>query len=149
LLGESFSGGPLTGLSVTNGYDQYLRRTNLTALAASLLSQTTYGYDNASRLLTVNDGNNDVATYNYLANSPLVGQITFRQNSNTRMTTSKQYDDLNRLTQISSAPGGAGLLPLTYSYTYNAANQRTKNTFADGSHWVYQYDALGHKLVGA
>jgi len=67
LLGESFSGGPLTGLSVTNGYDQYLRRTNLTALAASLLSQTTYGYDNASRLLTVNDGNNDVATYNYLS----------------------------------------------------------------------------------
>jgi hypothetical protein len=30
LLSESFSGGPLDALSVTNGYDQYLRRTILT-----------------------------------------------------------------------------------------------------------------------
>ena len=31
-LSESFSGGTLSGLSVTNGYDQYLRRTQLAAL---------------------------------------------------------------------------------------------------------------------
>lgn len=29
LLAESYSGGPLAGLSLTNGYDEYLRRTNL------------------------------------------------------------------------------------------------------------------------
>ena len=75
MLGESFTGGPLSGLSVTDTYDQFLRRTNLTALAgASTLSSTAYGYDNAFRLQTVNDGNNDVAKYSYLANSPLVGQ---------------------------------------------------------------------------
>ncbi len=38
-----------------------------------------------------------------LANSPLVGQITFRSNSVTRMTTTKTYDYLNRLTRIQSA----------------------------------------------
>jgi hypothetical protein len=47
----------------------------------------TYGYDAASRLKTVSDGNSEVATYSYLANSPLVGQITFSKNGTTRMTT--------------------------------------------------------------
>jgi hypothetical protein len=42
----------------------------------------------------------NTANYNYLANSPLVSQIVFKQNSATRMTTSKAYDYLNRLTQI-------------------------------------------------
>jgi hypothetical protein len=102
----------------------------------------------ASRLATVNDGNNSTATYSYLANSPLVSQIVFATNGATRMTTGKTYDDLNRLTQISSAPGGAGLLPLTYTYTYNLANQRTQNAFSDGSHWAYQYDALSQVTSG-
>ena len=83
-----------------------------------------------------------------LANSPLVSQITYANGSATRMTTSKTYDYLNRLTQISSAPGAAGLLPLTYTYNYNLANQRTLNAFADGSHWAYQYDALGQVTSG-
>ena len=83
-----------------------------------------------------------------LANSPLVSQIVFATNGATRMTTGKTYDDLNRLTPISSAPGGAGLLPLTYTYTYNLANQRTQNAFSDGSHWAYQCDALGQVTSG-
>ena len=88
------------------------------------------------------------ASYNYLANSPLVSQITYQQNSATRMTTTKQYDYLNRLTQISSAPGAAYTLPLTYNYNYNPANQRTKDTLADGSYWVYGYDSLGQVTNG-
>ena len=110
LLTESFSGGPLNGLSVSNQFDNFLRRTNLSILGATTPSQTAYGYDAASRLATVNDGNNDVAAYSYLANSPLVGQIVFTQNGSTRMTTTKQYDNLNRLTQISSAPTAAYML---------------------------------------
>ena len=120
---ESFSGGILTGLSVTNGYDQYLRRTNLVALGPSVPIRAIYGYDHASRLQTVTDGNNNWATYSYLANSPLVGQIVYQQSGTTRMTTSKQWDDLNRLTQISSAPSAAYTSPLTYNYNYNPANQ--------------------------
>jgi RHS repeat-associated protein len=144
LLGESFSGGILNGLSVTNGYDADLRRTKLAALSASSqLMAATYGYDAASRLQTVSDGNNDSATYNYLANSLLVSQIAFKQGSTTRMTTTKQYDFLNRLTQISSAPNVSGTLPLAFNYNYNPANQRTKDTLADGSYWIYGYDSLG------
>jgi len=51
-----------------------------------------YGYDNASRLQTVSDGNNNSAAYTYLVNSPLVSQIAFKQSGNTRMTTTKSYD---------------------------------------------------------
>jgi len=149
LLDESFSGGPLNGLNVTNSYDQYLRRTNLTANAtAGILVQAVYGYDGASRLQTVNGGNNDTATYSYLANSSLVGQISYANNGATRMTTSKQYDFLNRMTQISSLPGAAGLAPSAYVYAYNAANQRTQDTLADGSHWNYAYDSLGQLTNG-
>ena len=148
LLSESFSGGVLNGLVVTNGYDAKLRRTSLAALAgATPLVTTTYGYDNASRLQTVSDGSNS-ATYTYLANSPLVSQIAFKQGNTTRMTTIKQYDYLNRLKQISSVPSAAGVLPLSYNYNYNLANQRTKNTLADGSFWEYQYDTLGQVTNG-
>jgi RHS repeat-associated protein len=45
----------------------------------------------------------------YLANSPLVGQIGFTNNGAWRMTTTKAYNSLNRLTEISSAPSGSGL----------------------------------------
>jgi RHS repeat-associated protein len=148
LLGETFSGGTLNGLAITNSYDQYLRRTNLTSLnGAFALAMAVYSYDNASRLSTVSDGT-DNATYNYVANSPLVSQITLKQGSTTRMTTTKQYDYLNRLTQISSAPSAAYTLPLTYNYNYNPANQRTKDTLADGSYWVYGYDSLGQVTNG-
>ncbi len=59
LLTESFSGGPLNGLSVTNGYDNYLCRNQLSLLSPSsqLLASAAYGYDAASRLSTASDGN--------------------------------------------------------------------------------------------
>jgi len=148
LLTESWSGGPLNGLTVTNGYDQFQRRTNLTTLASGVLSQTMYGYDAASRLSTVNDGNNNSATYSYVANSPLVSQIVYKQGSTTRMTTSKQYDNLNRLTQISSQPSGSGVPAVAFNYSYNSANQRTQDKLADGSYWVYNYDSLGQVIGG-
>lgn len=149
LLVESYTGGILDGLSITNGYDALLRRTKLMARASgSPLAAANYGYDNASRLLTVADDNNNSATYSYLANSPLVQQIAFKQGSTTRMTTTKSYDYLNRLTAITSQPSGTGVPPVSFNYAYNTANQRTKNVLADGSYWVYQYDTLGQATNG-
>ena len=148
LLSESFSGGTLDGLSVTNGYDQFLRRTNLTALASGVLNRTAYYYDVASRLQAVYDSNGCTAYYNYLANSLLVSQIIFTNGGNWRMTKTKQNDYLNRLTQISSQPSALGLPPIAFNYNYNAANQRTKNALADGSYWVYGYDSLGQVTNG-
>ena len=72
-----------------------------------------------------------------------MSQIVFTNGSTTRMTTIKQYDYLNRLTSISSQPSASGLTPVTFNYSYNPANQRTKNTLADGSYWFYGYDSLG------
>ncbi len=77
-----------------------------------------------------------------------MSQITFKQSGLTRMTTTKQWDYLNRLTQISSAPSAAYTSPLTYNYNYNSANQRTKDTLADGSYWIYGYDSLGQVTNG-
>ena len=50
----------------------------------------------------VGNNTNYTATYSYLANSPLVGQIAFKQSTTTRLTTTKQYDNLNRLSSIGS-----------------------------------------------
>jgi RHS repeat-associated protein len=95
----------------------------------------------------VSDGTHS-ATYTYIANSPLVDNIVFKQSTTTRMTTRKQYDKLNRLQQISfttnssTAPGGS------YTYAYNNANQRTRVTLVDGSYWIYEYDNLGQVTSG-
>jgi YD repeat-containing protein len=62
------------------------------------------------------------------------------------MTTTRQYDFLNRLTQISSAPSGSPTTSSTYGY--NLASQRTALTNADSCRWAYTYDALGQASSG-
>jgi RHS repeat-associated protein len=57
----------------------------------------------------------------YLVNSPLVSQIQFRQSNTQVMTTTKSYDLLNRLTNISSAIGSSAI---GYRYTYNTVSAR-------------------------
>ncbi|MDD2285788.1 MAG: hypothetical protein PHQ11_10365 [Paludibacter sp.] len=69
-----------------------------------------------------------IATYGYTTNSPLVGQVLFKQGSNTRMTTMKSYDKLNRLTGMISTPSDGGQLPFSFGASYNEANQRTSVT---------------------
>jgi len=59
------------------------------------------------------------------------------------------YIRLNRLTAMASQPSGSGTPPASFNYSYNSANQRTRNAFPDGSHWVYQYDWLGQVTNGA
>jgi RHS repeat-associated protein len=102
-------------------------------------------YDSASRLKTVASGANS-ATYGYLANSPLVETITLKNGSTTRLTTTKVYDNLNRLASISSVPSAASAL--SNVYTYNSANQRTRATREDASYWNFTYDALGQVTAG-
>jgi RHS repeat-associated protein len=146
-ISESYAGGVLDGMSVTNGFDQFLRRTNLVTLQSSTVqTRENMGYDAASRLEWAGDGTGNGAVYSYIANSPLVSQIVFTNNGVIRMTTSKQYDFLNRLAQISSAPSAAS--PVTFTYEYNSANQRTRRIDADGSYWRYGYDSLGQVISG-
>ena len=100
-----------------------------------------------SRLASVSDGTNS-ATYYYVANSPLVDHITFKRSSTTEMTTSNQYDYLNRVTRISSLGAASGAEPVSFNYAYNSANQCTRSTMVDNSYWAYAYDALGQVTSG-
>jgi len=148
LLSEAGTAGTLNGLRVTNAFDAFLRRTNVTAAdGATLLTTNGYTYDLASRLSTARDGTFS-ATYSYLANSPLVSQVEVKSNTTVRLTTTKTYDNLNRLQRVSSQPSATGLAPLAYSYSYNDANQRTRVNLADGSFWIYEYDSLGQVKSG-
>jgi RHS repeat-associated protein len=151
LTGETYTAGPLAGLSVTNQYDSLKRRTNVALLAGvTRLTTNTYGYSATSgRLDMVGDGLGHSATYAYLANSPLVQSLVFKQGVNTRMTTTKSHDLLNRLTVIDSVPSAAS--KVRFQYSYNNAGQRVQaNLITDGalSTWNYGYDALGQVTSG-
>ncbi len=147
LLIETNSAGTLAGLWVTNIYDNFLRRASLSAQNTSTpLLQHSFGYDGGSRLTNVTDGTYS-AGYTYLANSPLVSQITLKSNTTARMTTTKQYDYLNRLLSISSSPSSSSSLPISYAYAYNDANQRTRVMLTDGSFWIYHQGRTGQFLI--
>ena len=66
------------------------------------------------------------------------------------MTTTKQYDRLNRLKSISSTGGASSGSPIlsSFDYQYNQANQRIQASLEDGSHWEYAYDLLGQVTSG-
>jgi RHS repeat-associated protein len=153
MLTESYAGGTLAGLSVNNVFDNYLRRTTVEIKNGSTVLQgASYAYDVANRLQTVTDASATAytATYAYQPNSLLLNTLTFKENSNNRLITTRSYDKLNRLSSISSTGYGtsAGTLPVSFTYQYNAANQRTRTTLGDGSYWVYQYDELGQVISG-
>ena len=82
-------------------------------------------------------------TYTYVANSPLVGQITFAHGT-TRMATTNHFDFLNRLQSVSNVPAADSTV--SFNYQYNSANQRTAVTNADNSFWLCQYDTLGQVI---
>jgi RHS repeat-associated protein len=146
---EAYTSGTMSGLKTVYTYDGALRRLTVTPQNGTTVlgSARTYGYDSASRLGFVSDGNYS-GTYAYLANSSLWGTLTFKQGASTvRATTSREFDLLNRLRLVSTTPaaGGSGWGP---QYAYNSANQRTRRTDIDGSYWVYEYDSLGQVISG-
>ena len=53
-----------------------------------------------------------------------MGQIVFATNGTPVMTTSKQFDHLNRLQNISSSSSSS--FSSSFSYQYNSANQRVR-----------------------
>ena len=145
LLAERYTSGPLNGLGLTNRYDQYLRRTNLTLNAQPSTLNHAWSFDSGGRMSEAWEGTNK-ATYSYLANSPLVDHITFQNNGTTRMVSTRQFDYLNRLTNSISTTNSVNFV--RHLYNYNTASQRTKNTREDGSYWLYSFDQLGQVTGG-
>jgi RHS repeat-associated protein len=109
---------------------------------------STNAYDTAGRLSSVTADSGASATYGYLPNSPLWQTLTFRQGTTNRLTTTRGHDRLNRLQTISSSSSSSSSSPVGVNYLYNDASQRVRATDADGSHWVYEYDALGQVKGG-
>lgn len=145
LLVQTNIGGILDTISVTNAYDGYLRQSAV-AVYGKPTTLNAYTYDAANRLATVGDGTHS-ATYSYIANSHLIGDIVYKEYTTPRMTAVRKYDRMNRLQSIVSTPAGANELPLAYHYRYNDANQRIRVNSSD-AYWVYQYDALGQVISG-
>ena len=144
---ESYSGGPLNGITITNSYDTLLRRETLAAIKPSSFDlETSFSYDDASRLSAVSDGIS-TATYSYLANSALVEQIEFNRSGAANMITTKSYDLINRLIGITHVDSQPATLA-SFHYGYNSANQRTNVTQSDNSYWHFEYDDLGQVTDG-
>src|SRR5262249_10257307 len=78
--------------------------------------------------------------------SPLVEQISFANTGAVRMVTTKQYDFLNRLTNITSTTNSVPFA--SFAYLYNTADQRTAVTNVDGCFWLYGYDPLAQFTSG-
>jgi RHS repeat-associated protein len=142
LQGEQISGGVLDGISLSVGYDAYLRRNSLQATrsAATYLNQT-YGYDATSRASTVTSGG-QTATYAYYPTSGLLNTTTFTGGTSLART----YDSFGRLQSITTTP--AADTASSYAYTYNILNQRTRVTREDGSYWSYAYNDRGELIFG-
>lgn len=139
---ESYTAGLLSGQSIDRTFDALHR---LQQIAAPSVTPTLYTYDAASRLDTVASGTN-TAKYGYLANSPLVQTLTFRNGTDVRLTTTKAYDNLNRLKSVGNQPSADAAQ--SFHYRYNSANQRTRVTLEDSAYWQYGYDPLGQVTSG-
>ncbi|HCE46516.1 MAG TPA: hypothetical protein DET40_23470 [Lentisphaeria bacterium] len=55
------------------------------------------------------------------------------------------YDAMSRLSSVWTAgvlaqPNGSGSPAMSYSYTYNNSDQRSRLTLSDDSYWIYKYD---------
>lgn len=142
-------GGIFAGMHVVRGYDSLLRR-NLVSLEngnVNLVS-TGYAYDGVSRLALVTSGANSAA-YGYEPDDgALVNTIAYAVNAQGVLTTTKQYDHLNRLTSVGHTPAGQSSPMNAVAYDYDSANQRKTQTSADGSYWSYGYDGLGQVQSG-
>ncbi|MEI6780001.1 MAG: TIGR02269 family lipoprotein [Verrucomicrobiota bacterium] len=147
LLSESFTSGPLTGLSLANGYDGLLRRSTVSVLnGATPLTSAGFGYDGASRLQSVAFGSTS-ATYGYVPNSLLVSNIAFKLNTTTMLTTTRKHDLLDRLASVSSVNNQQTTVS-SFAYAFDLLDQRTSAVCADNAFWSYQYDALGQVISG-
>ncbi len=152
VLSEAYTGVTLTNLSLIWTYDSALRRDTVAAnQGTNIQLAASYQYDTAGRLWKVSDSPY-LATYGYPTNSMLIGTLGCTNGVGTGqgLAVSRAYDRLNRLTSISSKPYGSAApsLPIGFQYQYNSANQRTRVALADGSYWVYGYDALGQVVAG-
>jgi RHS repeat-associated protein len=161
MLRESF---PDAGASVEWSYDANGRRAQMDVVRAEAEPSkpatppglddpeptgsgypVSYSYDSAGRLSGISDGSNSAA-YSYAADGEAVAAVVLAGGTDAVVTGNRTYDSLGRLTSF--AWTAEGMAPISFSYEYNDADQKTRAVLADGTYWIYEYDAAG-QLVSA
>ncbi|MGA4579895.1 hypothetical protein [Limisphaera sp. VF-2] len=147
LISESWTGGELDGVRVTNLVDALGRRTAQEVWRGpQRLSRVDYTWGGGDRLLSVSDELGHRADYDWEPLAPMVRQVSLRQSGTVRLTTTRGFDAWNRLTNIQSV-AATGLVS-GLRWTYDERGQRVRADWADGSRWVYSYDAYGQLQSG-
>jgi RHS repeat-associated protein len=121
-----------------------------------------YGYDAANNLTSVTDWLSKVTTYTY-NNAGMLTTTTLP--ASTGVTSTRGYDNADRLTSIVNAQGQTTLSSFTYtlnpagnrtqmvdqagtnSYTYDPLHRLKSVTYPDPATDNYGYDAVGNRLT--
>ncbi|HWB05276.1 MAG TPA: RHS repeat-associated core domain-containing protein [Verrucomicrobiales bacterium] len=143
---EAWTGGPLDGLTADPGFDS-LRRPNALAVTGSggTVPSQSYSYDSLTGELSTIGSGTATATYAYRTGTRQIASVTFAESATTRLTQTRAYDDLHRLTGVTSqTPGPVDLA--ASSYTLDDAGRRSSTLLADGTWWKYTYDDHGQVL---
>ena len=137
----TYSGGALGGIEVERERDAILRPDLLSwSRNGGPATTADYSYHSQHGRLESVLSQGQTISYGYLANSERVQSVQF--GSSAKLQTTRSYDFLDRLTQVSSTVTGQ-TLPFEDNYSFTAANQRQRRTASDQSYWNYDYDAFG------
>jgi RHS repeat-associated protein len=117
------------GRNVSYEYDANGQRTAMT----TPLGTTEYRYDILSRLIEVEDPSGEATSYSYTPTGMLDNMLYPNG-----VVSDYSYNSLDRLTQVEQRTGAS--LLARYSYTLDAAGQRTAMQEADGTRYVWEYD---------
>jgi RHS repeat-associated protein len=138
---------PGTGFLTTYQYDTL---SNLLQVNQAGIAPRTFTYDSLSRLLTASNPESGAISYAYDANGNLSAKTSPlpNQTGTATVTTTYQYDAINRLTQKSYNDGATP--PTTYSFDApcGSPNLNTVGRLAyavvPGWSFCYSYDLMGH-----
>jgi RHS repeat-associated protein len=126
---------------------------NLTQVNQAGVATRTFSYDSLSRLLTASNPESGSISYAYDANGNLSTKTSPlpNQSGSATVTTSYQYDALNRLTQKSYNDGSTPTT--TYAFdaschgtTYQNMIGRIEYAAVPGWYFCYGYDVMGRPL---
>lgn len=120
--------------SSTTDYEQltYNANSNVTQRRLRDGGTVSFGYDNLGRVTSRTENGTLTRQYGY----NLLGQMTNASWSGGGSAETFTYDALGRLVQRAQPFD-------TFSYQYNASNNRTRMTWGDGFYVAYDYDTIG------
>src|SRR5207247_8960131 len=99
-----------------------------------------YQYDTRGRLVREDRGNGTASTYEYDVAGQLLHLVHRAPDNSVSGRFDYAYDDLGRVTSMTTLEG-------TTTYGYDAVGQLTTVSLPGGRTIVYQYDAMGNRIV--